>query len=140
MILFYFRETYTCPVCRQWANCVLPVLPEEQMTAIHRHETYSEAVTNLTKLVQGTYLQPKDTNCGVIEDVVNGVLLDLKNCLKLHLSQPYFAPTETDSFLFLTSVIRTNLEIEILLRGGSLMKDTRKDVCPVAKKSCICKL
>lgn len=140
MILFYFRETYTCPVCRQRANCVLPVLPEEQKITIHRHETYSEAVTNLTKLVQGTYLQPKDTNCGVIENVVNGVLLDLKNCMKSNPPQSYDVPIETDSFLFLTSVIRTNLEIEILLRGGSLMKDTRQDVCPVAKKSCICKL
>lgn len=131
------KETYTCPVCRQRANCVLPVLPEEQKITIHRHETYSEAVTNLTKLVQGTYLQPKDTNCGVIENVVNGVLLDLKNCMKSNPPQSYDVPIETDSFLFLTSVIRTNLEIEILLRGGSLMKDTRQDVCPVAKKSCI---
>jgi E3 ubiquitin-protein ligase UBR3 len=103
---------FSCPLCRQMANSVLPVIPETQGAISpswlnDRSAMYTDVLSLLTNL--DTPEKPLIQLLGsFMEDLTKATLPQYRSL------QP--SPTTQSLFLFLCSIVRTNLECDVLVR------------------------
>jgi hypothetical protein len=121
---------------------VIPILPSECVTP----PAANNSIVNLKRVAAdiSKYLKrfPVAASDGsdtfeLFENVVDTALLRLKGCLNADRLAHYKMTDQSYTMLFLASVARCNLEMELMLRGGTLVKPNQHDVCLVTKKSCI---
>lgn len=131
---------FSCPVCRQLANSVLPLSPQlDRPTTIVRNPTpdYQQLCFELKDLVKeikrpSPTSKLEDAMIKAMENMTNST----RNIKKYHAEALYQSPPTSESlFSFVTSVARTNLESEVIQRGGSLC--TFNDVRYRPKRECI---
>ncbi|XP_055371277.1 E3 ubiquitin-protein ligase Ubr3 isoform X2 [Condylostylus longicornis] len=127
------RGEFYCPVCRQLSNSVLPLSPQlDRLTPIIRsgQHSYEQLVSELTNLIKENEKPPPTTK---LSEAMGRAMEDMTNIT--HRKQKRVPPTFRSLFLFVTSIARTNLEAEIIQRGGSLC--TNNTIRYKPKRECI---
>ena len=68
---------------------------------------------------------------------VRKAMEDITNCTNMKFKQMNWSPSHQSLFLFVTSVARCNLEIELIQRGGTLCDIPSKKEILTPKRDCI---
>ncbi|XP_073970772.1 ubr3 ubiquitin ligase isoform X1 [Rhodnius prolixus] len=133
------RGEYACPLCRQLANSVLPLPPQLGETAAivrSRPASLTAIIPDLTDFLrENPPTNPSPTN---LTDAMGKSMEDMTNSTYLKYKQKSGTRLPQTLFLFVSSVARTNLEIEIVQRGGNLqtLSSTEPNLL-IPKRSCI---
>uniref|UniRef100_A0A8C8E2N7 E3 ubiquitin-protein ligase n=1 Tax=Oryzias sinensis TaxID=183150 RepID=A0A8C8E2N7_9TELE len=134
------KGEFTCPLCRQFANSVLPCRPGRAADAASWHTPTSKKTTVLVKEVDD--LQERlalfpvsfSTESNLSKEM-ELVIKDIKNTTQKKYMDYGKNPGSPDNdFLFMYSVARTNLELELVHRGGNLCSG---GASAAAKRSCL---
>ncbi|XP_017085312.1 E3 ubiquitin-protein ligase Ubr3 isoform X2 [Drosophila eugracilis] len=126
------RGEFYCPVCRQLSNSVLPLSPQlDRPTHLVRsgNQPFERLVADLTDLIKENETIPptKLTEAmGHAMEVMTNIAQRKVKCASI---------TFRKLFIFVTSIARTNLEAEIIQRGGSLCSANSTRYKP--KRDCI---
>ncbi|XP_017113090.1 E3 ubiquitin-protein ligase Ubr3 isoform X2 [Drosophila elegans] len=126
------RGEFYCPVCRQLSNSVLPLSPQlDRPTQLVRsgNQPFERLVADLTDLIKENETIPptKLTEAmGHAMEVMTNIAQRKVKCASI---------TFRKLFIFVTSIARTNLEAEIIQRGGSLCTSNATRYKP--KRDCI---
>ncbi|XP_002067371.3 E3 ubiquitin-protein ligase Ubr3 [Drosophila willistoni] len=127
------RGEFYCPVCRQLSNSVLPLSPQlDRPTHLVRsgNQPFEQLVADLTDLIKENEKIPQPTKLteamGHAMEVMTNIAQRKVKCA---------STTFRKLFIFVTSIARTNLEAEIIQRGGSLCSTNATRYKP--KRDCI---
>uniref|UniRef100_A0A3B5KNX3 E3 ubiquitin-protein ligase n=1 Tax=Takifugu rubripes TaxID=31033 RepID=A0A3B5KNX3_TAKRU len=133
------KGEFTCPLCRQFANSVLPCRPGRGTEAGAWHAPTNKSICALVREVED--LQERLCLFSVSETESNLskemelVIKDIKNTTQKKYMDYGKNPGSPDNdFLFMYSVARTNLELELVHRGGNLCSG---GASAAAKRSCL---
>ncbi|KAL3273063.1 hypothetical protein HHI36_014518 [Cryptolaemus montrouzieri] len=133
------KGEYLCPLCRQLANSVLPLSPQlgecNQMVR-SRPTCLAQVLDELSDFLRENDPKPNVSN---MSEAIGKVMEDMSSCTQL---KPIFKlkndkPTPHSLFLFITSIARTNLEVELIQRGGSLVVQEEPPNPLLPKRDCI---
>ncbi|XP_029385885.1 E3 ubiquitin-protein ligase ubr3 isoform X2 [Echeneis naucrates] len=130
------KGEFTCPLCRQFANSVLPCRPGRSTEAGAWHMPTNKKLCVLVKEVEDLQeklgLFPTESN---LSKEMELVIKDIKNTTQKKYMDYGKNPGSPDNdFLFMYSVARTNLELELVHRGGNLCSG---GASAAAKRSCL---
>uniref|UniRef100_A0AAX7VBA1 E3 ubiquitin-protein ligase n=1 Tax=Astatotilapia calliptera TaxID=8154 RepID=A0AAX7VBA1_ASTCA len=130
------KGEFTCPLCRQFANSVLPCRPGRGTEAGTWHTPTNKKTSLLVKEVEELQekpgLFPTESN---LSKEMELVIKDIKNTTQKKYMDYGRNPGSPDNdFLFMYSVARTNLELELVHRGGNLCSG---GASAAAKRSCL---
>ncbi|XP_071368759.1 E3 ubiquitin-protein ligase ubr3, partial [Centroberyx affinis] len=130
------KGEFTCPLCRQFANSVLPCRPGRGTEAGAWHTPTNKKTCVLVKEVEDLQEQlglfPTESN---LSKEMELVIKDIKNTTQKKYMDYGKNPGSPDNdFLFMYSVARTNLELELVHRGGNLCSG---GASAAAKRSCL---
>uniref|UniRef100_A0A9J8DLK1 E3 ubiquitin-protein ligase n=1 Tax=Cyprinus carpio carpio TaxID=630221 RepID=A0A9J8DLK1_CYPCA len=130
------KGEFTCPLCRQFANSVLPCRPGRGMETGAWHAPSNKSMSTLVKEVKDLQEQlgifPVESN---LSKEMESVIKDIKNTTQKKYMDYGKNPGSPDNdFLFMYSVARTNLELELVHRGGNLCSG---GASAAAKRSCL---
>uniref|UniRef100_A0A669F6V0 E3 ubiquitin-protein ligase n=1 Tax=Oreochromis niloticus TaxID=8128 RepID=A0A669F6V0_ORENI len=130
------KGEFTCPLCRQFANSVLPCRPGRGTEAGTWHTPTNKKTSVLVKEVEELQekpgLFPTESN---LSKEMELVIKDIKNTTQKKYMDYGRNPGSPDNdFLFMYSVARTNLELELVHRGGNLCSG---GASAAAKRSCL---
>ncbi|XP_058889679.1 E3 ubiquitin-protein ligase ubr3-like isoform X2 [Acipenser ruthenus] len=130
------KGEFTCPLCRQFANSVLPCYPGRGVEKAPCQTPSNKNLPVLVKEVEdlqeqlGTF--SSETN---LSREMESVIKDIKNTTQKKYMDYSKNPGSPDNdFLFMYSVARTNLELELVHRGGDLCCG---GASAAAKRSCL---
>nr|XP_054931977.1 E3 ubiquitin-protein ligase ubr3-like isoform X3 [Dermacentor andersoni] len=124
------RGEYWCPLCRQLANSVLPLHPEEpQGTLVRRGMTPN---TQLVQDLSAMLAHKPPVEEPTIKEM-RPFMEDLTNATFSQYRTISYLPNSHSLVLFLCSIARTNLEAEIVLRKRNLCLPQPQQV---KKQSC----
>ncbi|GAB1286409.1 E3 ubiquitin-protein ligase UBR3 [Apodemus speciosus] len=130
------KGEFTCPLCRQFANSVLPCYPGSNVEKNLWQRPCNKSTQDLIKEVEelqgrpGAF--PSETN---LSKEMESVMKDIKNTTQKKYRDYSKTPGSPDNdFLFMYSVARTNLELELIHRGGSLCSG---GASAAGKRSCL---
>ncbi|XP_078537716.1 E3 ubiquitin-protein ligase UBR3 isoform X2 [Lissotriton helveticus] len=130
------KGEFTCPLCRQFANSVLPCYPGNHMEKCIWQCQSSKSMQDLIEEVEelqeqlGTF--PSETN---LSKEMESVMKDIKNTTQKKYTDYSKTPGSPDNdFLFMYSVARTNLELELVHRGDNLCTGGES---AAGKRSCL---
>ncbi|KAG7466885.1 hypothetical protein MATL_G00147050 [Megalops atlanticus] len=133
------KGEFTCPLCRQFANSVLPCHPGRgQPGTWHAHcaKTTAELVKEVEDLQEqlGAFPVSISTESNLSQEM-ESVIKDIKNTTQKKYMDYGRNPGSPDNdFLFMYSVARTNLELELVHRGGDLCSG---GASAASKRSCL---
>uniref|UniRef100_A0A3Q2DGF5 E3 ubiquitin-protein ligase n=1 Tax=Cyprinodon variegatus TaxID=28743 RepID=A0A3Q2DGF5_CYPVA len=130
------KGEFTCPLCRQFANSVLPCRPGRGTETSGWHTPTNKATRVLVKEVEDLQeklgLFPTESN---LSKEMELVIKDIKNTTQKKYMDYGKNPGSPDNdFLFMYSLARTNLELELVHRGGNLCSG---GASAAAKRSCL---
>ncbi|XP_066595206.1 E3 ubiquitin-protein ligase Ubr3 [Prorops nasuta] len=131
------KGEYFCPLCRQLANSFLPLSPQlGECAAIVRSrqaspETILLELNNFLKEIQRN---PTPSNLIL---AMTHAMEDMTNCTYIKYKHKNSSPGHQDLFLFVSSVARTNFEVELVQRGGSLCTPSPTTIPLTPKRDCI---
>ncbi|KAJ8012787.1 hypothetical protein DPEC_G00046500 [Dallia pectoralis] len=130
------KGEFTCPLCRQFANSVLPCRPGRSTESVSWHMPNNKKTSVLVKEVADLQEQlglfPTESN---LSKEMELVIKDIKNTTQRKYMDYGKNPGSPDNdFLFMYSVARTNLELELVHRGGNLCSG---GASAAAKRSCL---
>lgn len=133
------RGEYLCPLCRQLANSVLPLSPqlgECEVTVPSRSASTSAIYSELNNMLKEITQSPPSTNLSLA--MVKSMEDMTKTCTsyKDGYYTPLF-PSPQNLFFFITSIARTNFEIELIQRGGSLCVQSPTTIPQTPKRDCL---
>ncbi|XP_026827990.1 E3 ubiquitin-protein ligase Ubr3 isoform X2 [Ooceraea biroi] len=131
------RGEYLCPLCRQLANSVLPLSPQlGECSAVvrSRHASLETILTDLRTFLKEVQRHPISSNLAA---AMGKVMEDMTSCTETKFKQKYCKTNRESLFLFVTSIARTNFEIELVQRGGSLCVPTPTTIPLTPKRDCI---
>ncbi|KAB0380564.1 hypothetical protein FD755_008348 [Muntiacus reevesi] len=130
------KGEFTCPLCRQFANSVLPCYPGSNVENNLWQRPSNKSIKDLIKEVEelqgrpGAF--PSETN---LSKEMESVMKDIKNTTQKKYRDYSKTPGSPDNdFLFMYSVARTNLELELIHRGGNLCSG---GASAAGKRSCL---
>uniref|UniRef100_A0A6Q2YGG5 E3 ubiquitin-protein ligase n=1 Tax=Esox lucius TaxID=8010 RepID=A0A6Q2YGG5_ESOLU len=134
------KGEFTCPLCRQFANSVLPCRPGRSTEAVSWHMPNNKKTSVLVKEVAdlqeqlGLFPVSTATESNLSKEM-ELVIKDIKNTTQRKYMDYGRNPGSPDNdFLFMYSVARTNLELELVHRGGNLCSG---GASATAKRSCL---
>ncbi|XP_036400792.1 E3 ubiquitin-protein ligase ubr3 [Megalops cyprinoides] len=130
------KGEFTCPLCRQFANSVLPCRPGRGTETGARHTHSSKNAAALVREVEELQDRPGPfpTESNLSKEM-ESVIKDIKNTTQKKYMDYGRNPGSPDNdFLFMYSVARTNLELELVHRGGDLCCG---GASATAKRSCL---
>uniref|UniRef100_A0A673WAV8 E3 ubiquitin-protein ligase n=1 Tax=Salmo trutta TaxID=8032 RepID=A0A673WAV8_SALTR len=132
------KGEFTCPLCRQFANSVLPCRPGRSTEVVSWHMSTNKKTSVLVKEVEDLQEQlglfPVSTTSNLSKEM-ELVIKDIKNTTQRKYMDYGKNPGSPDNdFLFMYSVARTNLELELVHRGGNLCSGGASGA---AKRSCL---
>ncbi|CAL9690267.1 unnamed protein product [Knipowitschia caucasica] len=130
------KGEFTCPLCRQFANSVIPCRPGRGTEAGAWHTPTNKKTSVLVKEVEDLQEKisffPTESN---LSKEMELVIKDIKNATQKKYMDYGKNPGSPDNdFLFMYSVARTNLELELVHRGGNLCSG---GASAAAKRSCL---
>lgn len=115
------RGEYLCPLCRQLANSVLPIHPsmgEHQAVVQCNPRTHRNVATEMSELMAGLPMPSTSIlkeMSAFMEDLTNATYVQYRTMVYLRTAHPTYPLS-----LFVCSLARTNLEIDLLLHDGQL--------------------
>ncbi|KAI4457238.1 ubiquitin ligase e3 alpha-related [Holotrichia oblita] len=134
------KGEYLCPLCRQLANSVLPLSPQlgdcSQMVR-SRPSNMEQVLIELGDFLRENEQTPSTSN---LSDAIVRAMEDMTSNAQL---KPMFKskgnkPSNQSLFLFVTSIARTNLEVELIQRSGTLVTNANEPPNPLLpKRDCI---
>ncbi|XP_019472735.1 E3 ubiquitin-protein ligase UBR3-like isoform X2 [Meleagris gallopavo] len=132
------KGEFTCPLCRQFANSVLPCYPgnnvERSLWQSHSNKCMQDLVQEVEDLQEQLGTFPSETN---LSKEMESVMKDIKSTTQKKYTDYSKSPGSPDNdFLFMYSVARTNLELELVHRGGNLCSG---GASTAGKRSCLSK-
>ncbi|XP_053295045.1 E3 ubiquitin-protein ligase ubr3 isoform X1 [Pleuronectes platessa] len=130
------KGEFTCPLCRQFANSVLPCRPGRGTEGGAWHAPTNKKLCVLVNEVEDLQerLGPFPTESNLSKEM-ELVIKDIKNTTqKKYMDYGKHAGSPDNDFLFMYSVARTNLELELVHRGGNLCSG---GASAAAKRSCL---
>uniref|UniRef100_A0A671QKU2 E3 ubiquitin-protein ligase n=1 Tax=Sinocyclocheilus anshuiensis TaxID=1608454 RepID=A0A671QKU2_9TELE len=132
------KGEFTCPLCRQFANSVLPCRPGRGMETGAWHTPSNKSMSTLVNEVEDLQEQlgifPVSVESNLSKEM-ESVIKDIKNTTQKKYMDYGKNPGSPDNdFLFMYSVARTNLELELVHRGGNLCSG---GASAAAKRSCL---
>uniref|UniRef100_A0A3Q3LCK0 E3 ubiquitin-protein ligase n=1 Tax=Mastacembelus armatus TaxID=205130 RepID=A0A3Q3LCK0_9TELE len=138
------KGEFTCPLCRQFANSVLPCRPGRGTETGSWHTPTNKKTCVLVKEVEDlqeklglfpvSYIIKPGTESNLSKEM-ELVIKDIKNTTQKKYMDYGKNPGSPDNdFLFMYSVARTNLELELVHRGGNLCSG---GASAAAKRSCL---
>nr|XP_018904322.1 PREDICTED: E3 ubiquitin-protein ligase UBR3 isoform X2 [Bemisia tabaci] len=142
------RGEYQCPLCRQMANSVLPLPPQlGEGAAMVRSRPLSIGAMAL-ELTGFLKLNPKQVDESKLAAAMSKAMEDMNSATFPKFRQKSSSPVPQTPpqtlFLFVSSIARTNLEIEVVQRGGNLVVqqnsnplDAMNLSAMIPKRSCI---
>nr|XP_005997697.1 PREDICTED: E3 ubiquitin-protein ligase UBR3 isoform X2 [Latimeria chalumnae] len=130
------KGEFTCPLCRQFANSVLPCYPgkcvEKSLWQCQSNRSLQVLVKEVEELQEQLGTFPSETN---LSKEMESVMKDIKSTTHKKYTDYSKTPGSPDNdFLFMYSVVRTNLELELVHRGGNLCSG---GATTAAKRSCL---
>lgn len=134
------KGEYLCPLCRQLANSVLPLSPQLGDCAQivrSRPANMSDILHELNDFLKENKQAPSTSS---LSEAMGKAMEDMTSSTQL---KPIFKPKSDKPscqtlFLFVTSIARTNLEVELVQRGGSLVSVSSEPPNPLLpKRDCI---
>nr|XP_034188211.1 E3 ubiquitin-protein ligase Ubr3 isoform X2 [Osmia lignaria] len=128
---------YLCPLCRQLANSFLPLSPQlGECAAVvqSRHASSGTILLELNNLLKEIQRNPISTNLAM---AMGKAMEDMTSCTYLKYKQKNCSPSHQSLFLFVTSIARTNFEVELVQRGGSLCISPPTTIPLTPKRDCI---
>ncbi|XP_031787991.1 E3 ubiquitin-protein ligase Ubr3 isoform X1 [Nasonia vitripennis] len=131
------RGEYNCPLCRQLANSVLPLSPQlGECSAVvrSRHLSPETILLELNNFLKEIQRSPTTSNLAV---AMGKAMEDMTSSTYLKYKQKSWSPSHQSLFLFVTSVARTNFEVELVQRGGSLCVSPPSMTPLTPKRDCI---
>uniref|UniRef100_A0A671YSQ0 E3 ubiquitin-protein ligase n=1 Tax=Sparus aurata TaxID=8175 RepID=A0A671YSQ0_SPAAU len=135
------KGEFTCPLCRQFANSVLPCRPGRGTEAGTWHTPTNKKTCVLVKEVEdlqeklGLFPVSFTSTESNLSKEMELVIKDIKNTTQKKYMDYGKNPGSPDNdFLFMYSVARTNLELELVHRGGNLCSG---GASAAAKRSCL---
>nr|XP_033800346.1 E3 ubiquitin-protein ligase UBR3 isoform X5 [Geotrypetes seraphini] len=137
---FSDKGEFTCPLCRQFANSVLPCYPgnnvEKSLWQYHNTKSLQDLVKEVDELQEQLGIFPvsisSETN---LSKEMEAVMKDIKNTTEKKYMDYSKTPGSPDNdFLFMYSVARTNLELELVHRGDTLCSG---EASAAGKRSCL---
>lgn len=135
-----FSGEYSCPVCRQLANSVLPLSPQLGECAALARSRPSSMAAMVSELAQLLKENPPAPSASSLAEAMGKSMEDMTNSTYMRYKQQSDSPSPQCLFLFVNSIARTNLEVEVVQRGGSLVSPRPDDAAALAlipKRSCI---
>uniref|UniRef100_A0A0C9QRP8 E3 ubiquitin-protein ligase n=1 Tax=Fopius arisanus TaxID=64838 RepID=A0A0C9QRP8_9HYME len=134
------RGEYLCPLCRQLANSVLPMSPqlgESCLVVKSRHPSPTTILEDINSLLMEAQRNPVPSNLSeamgkAMEEITAVTYLKYKQKNSDHQYR------HESLFLFITSVARTNFEVELVQHGGKLYPSPQSTNLSLApKRDCI---
>ncbi|XP_074857119.1 E3 ubiquitin-protein ligase UBR3 isoform X3 [Carettochelys insculpta] len=120
------KGEFTCPLCRQFANSVLPCYPgnnvERSLWQCHSNKSMQDLIKEVEELQEqlGTFPVSISSETNLSKEM-ESVMKDIKSTTQKKYTDYSKTPGSPDNdFLFMYSVARTNLELELIHRGGTL--------------------
>ncbi|KAL5006565.1 hypothetical protein ScPMuIL_015371 [Solemya velum] len=117
------KGEYRCPLCRQLANSVLPMVPGDSLYSLVQQVSYDpqQMVLDIAEMMIKRSITPKSQPLtksmgSVMEDLTNATYGSFKTFTN--------SQTPESVLLFVCSVARTNLETELLQRRGSISRQS----------------
>ncbi|XP_029936212.1 E3 ubiquitin-protein ligase ubr3 [Myripristis murdjan] len=130
------KGEFTCPLCRQFANSVLPCRPGRGTETGAWHTPTNKKTCVLVKEVEDLQEQlglfPTESNLSKEMELVIKNIKDTTQ--KKYMDYGKNPGSPDNDFLFMYSVARTNLELELVHRGGNLCSG---GASAAAKRSCL---
>nr|AZA04497.1 E3 ubiquitin-protein ligase [Gerris buenoi] len=120
------RGEYACPLCRQLANSVLPLLPPPISSlglTPPPNATDPELLAGVNTMLR-TALPPPTQNVTSLMEAMSKSVEDMTNVTYAKYRQKIGGSRQqgnTNQLVFIMSIARTNLEIEVAQRGGTLI-------------------
>ncbi|XP_069676263.1 E3 ubiquitin-protein ligase Ubr3 isoform X3 [Periplaneta americana] len=118
------RGEYWCPLCRQLANSVLPLSPQLGECAAMVRSRPASLPSIVTELNNFLKENPPTPFSSCLVEAMAKAMEDMTNSTHHKFKQKSTSPTPQSLFLFVSSIARTNLEVELVQRGGSLCSCT----------------
>ncbi|KAJ7345658.1 hypothetical protein JRQ81_001608, partial [Phrynocephalus forsythii] len=130
------KGEFTCPLCRQFANSVLPCYPgnnvERTLWQCHSNKNMQDLIKEVEELQEQLGTFPSETN---LSKEMESVMKDIKSTTQKKYTDYSKSPGSPDNdFLFMYSVARMNLELELVHRGGNLCQGGANTA---GKRSCL---
>lgn len=118
------RGEFLCPVCRQLANAVLPLSPQtETPTSVVRSKDDAKKQHSFKSLLDELTVLIKENEPPSKAENPTKLWTAMGRAMEIITDSTYpklYKPSDKRLFLFVTSIARTNLEAEVIQRGGSL--------------------
>ncbi|XP_069472278.1 E3 ubiquitin-protein ligase UBR3 isoform X2 [Ambystoma mexicanum] len=134
------KGEFTCPLCRQFANSVLPCHPGNTMEKCTWQYQSNKSMQDLIEEVEelqeqlGTFPVSISSETNLSKEM-ESVMKDIKNTTQKKYTDYSKTPGSPDNdFLFMYSVARTNLELELVHRGDNLCSGGES---AAGKRSCL---
>ncbi|KAM4698256.1 LOW QUALITY PROTEIN: E3 ubiquitin-protein ligase UBR3 [Rhinophrynus dorsalis] len=136
------KGEFTCPLCRQFANSVLPCFPgnnaERSPWQCHSHgsKNMQELINEVAELQEqlGTFPVSISSETNLSKEM-EAVMKDIKSTTqKKYTDYSKTLGSPDNDFLFMYSVARTNLELELVHRGDNLCSG---GASTAGKRSCL---
>ncbi|ROT84089.1 putative E3 ubiquitin-protein ligase UBR3 isoform X1 [Penaeus vannamei] len=130
------KGEYWCPLCRQLGNAVLPISPEiGDLSALVKHPSTcdSDLVEEVDRLLHDLTVP---TFSSTLTNAMARMMEDMTIATYAKYRNVSSNPSTPSLFMFVSSILRTNLEVELVQRGGMLVyqaEDVKMDV----KRSCL---
>lgn len=132
------RGEYSCPICRQLANSVLPLTPELGECAAMVRSRPTNSLSIVSEISHLLRENPVVVKASTLPEAMGKLMEDMTNCTQRKYKQKSATTSHQSLFLFVASIARTNLELELVQRGGNLCTDLESINSPLMpKRSCI---
>lgn len=122
---------FACPLCRQMANSVLPVIPAMTGAVVKSRRKSSDAIPicrELLNLLTDSHQDNKSSAADTMK-TLGGFMEDLTKATLPQYRSLQSHPDSNSLYLFLCSIIRTNLECEVLLKNSKSQATGAKKPC-----------
>ncbi|XP_071532346.1 E3 ubiquitin-protein ligase Ubr3 isoform X3 [Panulirus ornatus] len=130
------KGEYWCPLCRQLGNSVLPISPEiGDLSALVKHPSTcdNDIVEEVDRLLHDLTVP---TFSSSLTKAMAQMMEDMTLVTYAKYRNVSSNPSTPSLFMFVSSILRTNLEVELVQRGGMLIyqaQDVKMDV----RRSCL---
>lgn len=110
------RGEFLCPVCRQLANCVLPLAPPPPAPAPRAPRDHAASARLIADMLERDHPPPAPSR---LSEAMGKAMEDMTATAGGKLKQRY-GSSPAAIFTFVASLVRTNLECELVQLGGTL--------------------